>query len=318
MSQAELDLIVDMTARLLRNTSYDEEYVRYLMPYMLSGGKYVRLKVYLKSLELLGHEATDEDRVVGWCIEMLHAYFLISDDIADNSEMRRGQPCLHIGRGMRAARDAHFILAALVKLLGGRHSEEIRSLFFDAAFKTLAGQTQDTLAGETKDRGMRSTSFSDAKKLYSMERYRGLVDCKTSVYSIYLPIALTYMVSGRPVPETLWRFSSKAGFYFQFKDDTVNYLPSVSGKTGNDLEEKKVTWYTCSIVESAATEEDRKDIMSYLLDDAHDGIYPKIQRLLSRAKDVEEEMVRELREIIDASTKECYTYLIELLRSIYT
>ena len=31
--------------------------------------------------------------VVGWCIEFLQAYFLVADDIMDESVTRRGQPC---------------------------------------------------------------------------------------------------------------------------------------------------------------------------------------------------------------------------------
>ena len=32
-------------------------------------------------------------RIVGWCVEMFQAYFLMLDDIMDNSITRRGQPC---------------------------------------------------------------------------------------------------------------------------------------------------------------------------------------------------------------------------------
>jgi farnesyl diphosphate synthase len=30
---------------------------------------------------------------LGWCIELLQAYFLVADDIMDGSITRRGQPC---------------------------------------------------------------------------------------------------------------------------------------------------------------------------------------------------------------------------------
>ena len=34
-----------------------------------------------------------EAQIVGWCIELLQAYFLIHDDIMDGSITRRGKPC---------------------------------------------------------------------------------------------------------------------------------------------------------------------------------------------------------------------------------
>ena len=36
---------------------------------------------------------TDNARLLGWCVEMFQAYFLVLDDMMDNSITRRGQPC---------------------------------------------------------------------------------------------------------------------------------------------------------------------------------------------------------------------------------
>ena len=44
-----------------------------------------------------GAALTEEERframAVGWCIEWLQAFFLVADDIMDESITRRGQPC---------------------------------------------------------------------------------------------------------------------------------------------------------------------------------------------------------------------------------
>lgn len=38
--------------------------------------------------------------VVGWCVELLQAYFLITDDLIDGSSMRRGKPCWYTLEGV--------------------------------------------------------------------------------------------------------------------------------------------------------------------------------------------------------------------------
>jgi farnesyl diphosphate synthase len=34
-----------------------------------------------------------EAQMLGWCVEWLQAFFLVSDDLMDSSVTRRGQPC---------------------------------------------------------------------------------------------------------------------------------------------------------------------------------------------------------------------------------
>lgn len=38
-------------------------------------------------------EITTAARILGWCVEMFQAYFLVLDDMMDGSITRRGQPC---------------------------------------------------------------------------------------------------------------------------------------------------------------------------------------------------------------------------------
>jgi len=49
-----------------------------------------------------GKECSEQDEflamAVGWCIEWLQAYFLVADDIMDESITRRGQPCWYKAR----------------------------------------------------------------------------------------------------------------------------------------------------------------------------------------------------------------------------
>lgn len=44
-------------------------------------------------------QEVSDAQVLGWCIEWLQAFFLVSDDIMDDSTTRRGQPCWYKAKG---------------------------------------------------------------------------------------------------------------------------------------------------------------------------------------------------------------------------
>ena len=52
-------------------------------------------KIMIKHME--GRGLSNKERVqsaaLGWCIEFLQAFFLVADDVMDDSVTRRGQPC---------------------------------------------------------------------------------------------------------------------------------------------------------------------------------------------------------------------------------
>ncbi|CDR05376.1 unnamed protein product, partial [Oncorhynchus mykiss] len=73
--------------------------LREVLHYNTPGGKRNRGLSVIGSLrELVPPTELTQDAVrrallVGWCIELLQAFFLVADDIMDASETRRGQPC---------------------------------------------------------------------------------------------------------------------------------------------------------------------------------------------------------------------------------
>ncbi|XP_020252229.1 farnesyl pyrophosphate synthase 1-like [Asparagus officinalis] len=80
-------------------TDDSRQWIDRMLDYNVPGGKLNRGISVVDSYKLLkeGSQLTDDEfflsSVLGWCIEWLQAYFLVVDDIMDNSHTRRGQPC---------------------------------------------------------------------------------------------------------------------------------------------------------------------------------------------------------------------------------
>ncbi|EYU34872.1 hypothetical protein MIMGU_mgv1a014839mg [Erythranthe guttata] len=75
------------------------QWVERMLDYNVPGGKLNRGLSVIDSYKILkeGKDLTKDEvflaSALGWCIEWLQAYFLVLDDIMDNSQTRRGQPC---------------------------------------------------------------------------------------------------------------------------------------------------------------------------------------------------------------------------------
>lgn len=72
-----------------------------MLEYTVAGGKMNRgltvMSVQQTLTEAGGMKMSAEQRcqsaALGWCVEFLQAFFLVADDLMDDSVTRRGQPC---------------------------------------------------------------------------------------------------------------------------------------------------------------------------------------------------------------------------------
>ncbi|KVI10444.1 Polyprenyl synthetase, partial [Cynara cardunculus var. scolymus] len=153
---------------------------------MMYAGKLNRGLSVVDSYKLLkGDELTDDEVflacALGWCVEWLQAYFLVLDDIMDESHTRRGQPCwFRLPKvGMIAVNDGVVLRNHVPRILkkhfrGKAYYADLLDLFNEVEFQTASGQMIDlitTLVGE-KD----------------LSNHRRIVQFKTAYYSFYLPI----------------------------------------------------------------------------------------------------------------------------------
>jgi len=231
---------------------YALKYVDHMIEYNVFGGKLNRGISVLDTLLILKQNPSQDDIkkacCLGWCLEWLQAFFLVSDDIMDQSEMRRDKPCWYKVKGVRlnACNDYIMLNCHLYKLLDlfffkdENHSEYIR-LFLETTYQTCLGQLLD-VTSTPPDSPLNLN-------LFTIERYQKIVKYKTAYYSFHLPILLGLFVSGVITNDNKQQLFAETeeitipmGEYFQIQDDFLDCFGQNIGKIGRDIEEKKCGW----------------------------------------------------------------------------
>ena len=178
-------------------------------------------------------------------IELLQAFFLVSDDIMDASHTRRGQPCWYLqpNVGMIAINDAFMLEGAIYVLLKKHFRQhpayvDFLDIFHEVTFQTECGQECDLI-----------TAPEDKVDLsqFSMQKYIFIVQYKTAFYSFYLPVALALLYCDKATKRNLQQAKDiliPMGEYFQVQDDYLDAYadPKVLGKIGTDIQDNKCGW----------------------------------------------------------------------------
>ncbi|KAL4225699.1 hypothetical protein ACF0H5_016388 [Mactra antiquata] len=198
-------------------------------------------------------------RILGWCIELLQAFFLIADDVMDDSYTRRGKPCWFRKEkvGMEAINDSIYLECCIYKLLkhyikGKPYYIYIMELFHEITMCTVTGQCLDMTVAPPPG----NIDFTN----YTEEKYRAIVKWKTAFYSFYLPVAIAmymaeiYDESSHDCARTILL---KMGEYFQVQDDYLDCYgdESIVGKIGTDIQDNKCSWLVITALHKANDEQ---------------------------------------------------------------
>ena len=260
-------------------------------------------------------------------IELLQAFFLVSDDIMDSSKTRRGQPCWYLmpNVGMIAINDAFMLESSIYLLLKKYFRQEkyyvdLLELFHEVTFQTELGQACDLLTAPEEHVDLDN---------FSLEKYTFIVIYKTAYYSFYLPVALALHFAGFASPNNLKQAEDiliPMGEYFQIQDDYLDNFanPSVLGKIGTDIMDNKCSWLInqalkkCSRDQRKVLEENygQKDIECEV---RVKKVFDELE-LEKVYKEYEEKRVGELREkiaAVDESEGLKKEVFEEFLRKIY-
>jgi farnesyl diphosphate synthase len=215
----------------------------------------------LKGADVLGEEEMFLACALGWCIEWLQAFFLVLDDIMDDSHTRRGQPCwFRVPQvGFIAVNDGIILRNHISRILrrhfkGKPYYADLLDLFNEVEFKTASGQLLDLITTHEGEKDLTK---------YNITVHRRIVQYKTAYYSFYLPVACALLLSG----ENLENYSAvenilvEMGTYFQVQDDYLDCYgdPEFIGKIGTDIEDYKCSWLVVQALERA--DESQKRIL---------------------------------------------------------
>ncbi|KAL1937151.1 hypothetical protein VTO73DRAFT_14513 [Trametes versicolor] len=175
---------------------------------------------------VLGEDEYFKAVLLGWCIELLQVFFLVSEDTMDQSVTPCGQPCWYRVEGVShiTINDLFMLEGAIYFLLKKHFRTEpyhvhFLELFHDTTFQTELGQLIDLI-----------TAPEDHVELgeFSLEKHQKIVIYKTAYYSFYLPVVLLmYMTS---IPHTTQNdpyvlaqsILIPLGEYFQIGTDIVD------------------------------------------------------------------------------------------------
>ncbi|KAN0111531.1 farnesyl diphosphate synthase [Russula decolorans] len=209
------------------------------MDYNVPGGKLNRGLSVVDSVTILkGHELTKSKYfkagVLGWSVEWLQAYFLVSDDIMDSS-------ITHQGVGLMAVNDALLLEGAIFQMIRQHfHKDPFYVDLLDLMHELYSSYNPQPQVSYQIEMGQLVdliTALEDREDLskFNLLRYAlwTIVLYKTAIYFFYLPITLTLLLCRFPMEKKhesdldyyklVLNILLPLGKYFQIQDDYLNY-----------------------------------------------------------------------------------------------
>ncbi|MCK5013137.1 MAG: polyprenyl synthetase family protein [Candidatus Omnitrophica bacterium] len=207
------------------------------------------------------------------CIEMLHNFMLIHDDIIDRSSLRRGKPTLHklLGKTVKTADkkklgyDLGIIAGDIVYALAidaflsiketPERKERAMKYFVQTAAFTAMGEFIDTVHGAEE---LKKVKERDVFLNYTLKTARYTFDCP-------LVVGALLAGAGRKDISLLSQLGILIGQAFQIQDDIIGSFESqknIGKSVLSDLAESKKTLLVCHAYRKLRGQK-RKSFMTY-------------------------------------------------------
>ncbi|XP_014371817.2 farnesyl pyrophosphate synthase isoform X1 [Papilio machaon] len=243
--QQSLPIILD---KGLTDFSFSPELcdrLRKFTAYNVGSGKQIRGLLTMAACEALMQpeqkkELREKMFVLAWGAEMLHAFFLVTDDMEDGAKTRHGQTCWHLlpDVGKYAVTDTGMFrsfVSEILRIYFGKEAiyPKLVDIFNETYFKTHIGQFID------------STFCSNRQYLsFTQEKYALVSALKTSFYTFQFPVLLGLALNNKysdKAYKLVESIGSDVGLLLQMKNDYLDLYGDeiVEGKTGTDIQEGK-------------------------------------------------------------------------------
>jgi geranylgeranyl diphosphate synthase type I len=191
-----------------------------LADYSSNGGKRHRPLICELACQVVGGDVT-RARSAAAAIEHFHTAALIHDDIADESTLRRGEPCMHLTQGEGLAINAgDLALSQVTGLVVDDETLDDKTKL--RVLSELVAMTTRTIEGQALDIGW----ARDGRFDLTIDDYLLMAAHKTAYYSGGTPLAVGAIIGGGSEEqiETLRAFGMATGLAFQIQDDLLNLI----------------------------------------------------------------------------------------------
>ena len=199
-------------------------------------------------------EASDYVELLTLATELIHTGALIIDDIEDDSELRRGDQCIHLRYGNDVAINAAnflyfapFLNIQTHPCLNDRQRLKIYSLMFNLFLRGHVGQASDiwrshALSAESFEHWFDNNAESRVLQSYA-DKTSCALDASVDLVSAILNVDESLTVKMR-------EFSGSVGVAFQILDDVKNFSSHAdwTKTVGEDIASGKMTYVLCKAI----------------------------------------------------------------------
>jgi geranylgeranyl pyrophosphate synthase len=248
MNAKKLELILEKYAKIIEpvviqflDSGIDIK-TKPLVNYQIStGGKRLRPVIAIICCQLFGGKIKDVIMAAAG-LEILHNYSLISDDMIDQSRLRRGQPTVWTKFGTSIA-ECVAVDYGVTVFQGANRSKEpqkISEILAKTIKKIVDGQILDILFEQNGRTGEHYVVKNRYKKITEREYFK-MVSEKTSA-----PFEAACEIGGICTGVTkkklnfLRKFGFNLGIAFQIKDDYLDIFGGSDQEPGKDIKERKL------------------------------------------------------------------------------